>query len=439
MKIAWVTPFSRRSAIGRVSATVTKELSARDHDVVIIRSEHDRQDDTPPHPSSLPVVWWHDVSPHEIALQNDVIVLNFGDNYEYHAGTLAIAETVLCLGIFHDYYLYNFFNRCLAYNGLGEDAHEREVCLTYGDSVARLATMAWQNKAAVDQIANVFPMTEWLGRRCGAALAHSQFYLRRLKNSCAGPIAVAPLCFEGREVKPLAPRSHSQVTIATIGVINPNKCADDVIRAIAASPTLRTNCRFRIIGVITNAERTRLQNLSRELGFDQLDIVGEVDDDALVSELEHADILSCLRKPVLEGASASAIEGMKSGRPIIVSDAGFYADLPDDLVFKIPAAIDVPQLTAVLERLVQDEELRRQTGLQAKDWAMRTFTTEAYVTVLEDLLTRFINAAPMLAVGTRIGQQLAELDIAGNDPAIERLAEKMHRLFGTDDAPIGLT
>jgi glycosyltransferase involved in cell wall biosynthesis len=225
------------------------------------------------------------------------------------------------------------------------------------------------------------------------------------------------------------------VTIATIGVINPNKCADAVIRAIGASPTLRTNCRFRIIGVIANAERIRLQNLSRELGFDQLDIVGEVDDPALVSELEHADILSCLRDPVLEGASASAIEAMKSGRPIIVSDAGFYAELPDNLVFKIPAAIDVPQLTAVLERLVQDEELRRQTGLRAKDWAMRTFTTEAYVNVLEDLLTRFINATPLLAVGTRIGRQLAELDIADNDPTIERLAGKMQRLFGTEDVP----
>jgi glycosyltransferase involved in cell wall biosynthesis len=430
MKIAWVTPFSRRSAIGRVSATVTKELSARNHDIVIIRSEHDRQDDTPPHPSSLPVVWWHDVSPQDLARQNDAIVLNFGDNYEYHAGTLAIAETVLCLGIFHDYYLYNFFNRCLAYNGLGEEAHGREVCLTYGDSVAPLATMAWQNKAAVDQIANVFPMTEWLGRRCGAALVHSQFYLRRLENSCPGPLAVAPLCFEGREVKPLTPRSHSQVTIATIGVINPNKCADAVIRAIGASATLRTNCRYRLVGVISNGERIRLQNLSRELGFDRLDIVGEVDDATLVSELEQADILSCLRNPVLEGASASAIEAMKSGRPIIVSDAGFYADLPDDLVFKIPAAIDVQPLTAVLERLVQDEELRRQTGLRAKDWAMRTFTTEAYVNVLEDLLTRFINATPLLAVGTRVGQQLAELNIAENDPAVERLAEKMRALFG---------
>ena len=150
----------------------------------------------------------------------------------------------------------------------------------------------------------------------------------------------------------------------------------------------------------------------------------------LIAEIERADILSCLRKPILEGASASAIEAMKSGRPIIVSDAGFYTDLPDDLVFKIPAAIDVPPLTAVLERLVQDEEFRRQTGLQAKDWAMRTFTTEAYVNVLEDLLTQFINATPLLAVGTHIGQQLAELNIAENDPAIERLAEKMRGLFG---------
>jgi glycosyltransferase involved in cell wall biosynthesis len=247
------------------------------------------------------------------------------------------------------------------------------------------------------------------------------------------------LCFDARAVAPLTDRDNDEIVITTIGNMNANKCAEAVIKAIAASPVLSKRCRYRIVGAIARTERSRLEALCRDVGYDRADFLGEVNDAILIAEIERADILSCLRKPVLEGASASAIEGMKSGRPIIVADTGFYADLPDDLVFKIPAAVDVPPLTAVLERLVQDKELRRQTGLRAKDWAMRTFTTEAYVDILEDLLAQFIDAKPLLAVGKNIGQQLAELNIAESDPAIERLGERMKGLFGNSRELPGLS
>ena len=164
--------------------------------------------------------------------------------------------------------------------------------------------------------------------------------------------------------------------------------------------------------------------------FDRVDILGEVADTTLVAEIERADILSCLRKPVLEGASASAIEGMKSGRPIIVADAGFYADLPDDLVFKVSAAVEIASLTALLERLAQDEGLCRDAALRAKDWAMRTFTAKAYVDVLEDLIAQLIDANVRLALAKRVGHELASLGISDSDPAVARLAETMTGLFG---------
>ena len=229
MKIAWVTPFAARSAIGRVSATVVEALCDRNHEVTIIRSERAKLSESLSRSTSVPISWWHDVSPQKIYLETDVVVLNFGDNYDLHAGTLAFAGTVPCLGIFHDFYLYNLFNRWLVHNGLGEDVHNREARRVYGEGVVPLAAEAWRNEAAVQQIAISLPMTEWLGRRCGAALAHSQFYVNRLEASCPGPIAIAPLCFESRDVKPLAKRSRQKITISTFGIINPNKCADCII------------------------------------------------------------------------------------------------------------------------------------------------------------------------------------------------------------------
>ena len=133
MKIAWVTPFAARSAIGRVSSTVIGELCDRNHEVTIIRSEHAKLSQSLSRATSVPMSWWQDVSPQNIYLETDVIVLNFGDNYDLHAGTLAFAGTVPCLGVFHDFYLYNLFNRWLVNNGLGEEVHNREARRVYGE------------------------------------------------------------------------------------------------------------------------------------------------------------------------------------------------------------------------------------------------------------------------------------------------------------------
>ena len=181
-------------------------------------------------------IWWQDVSPNEIQLDNDAIVLNLGDNYNFHAGALAFIRNVPCVGIFHDFYCYNLFNGWLAHNGLGEDIHQREVRYTYGASPSGLAKLAWRNAAPIERIAEIMPMTEWLGRRCGAALAHSQFYKWRLDNSCPGPVAVAPLCYDARPVASLPDRRDGLVTITTVGVINPNKCIDALIKSIVSSP-----------------------------------------------------------------------------------------------------------------------------------------------------------------------------------------------------------
>ena len=431
MKIAWVTPLARRSAIGRVSAAIVKALQERDHEITIIRAERDRTDADSTHPISVsvPIVWWHDVSPSDIELQTDAIVLNIGDNYNFHAGILEFIDRAACVGIFHDFYLYNLFNRWLAYQGLGEDIHEREVRCTYGEGPCQLAGMAWLGTAPIEQLAELMPMTEWVASRCGAALAHSRFYSERLENSCPGPVAVAPLCYEARDVSPLSRRHDDPVTIAVLGVINPNKCADALIRSIASSAMLRARCRLRLVGAIDDTERNRLEQLCNETGLAQVNILGEVDDAVLVKELQGADILSCLRKPVLEGASASAIEGMKAGRPIVVADAGFYSELPDDLVFKIPAEVNVSSLTQVLERLVEDENLRRETAAKAQRWAFHTFTTDAYVPILEDLLNDFINAKPLLMAGKHIGQQLAILGVSTGDATVKQLATKLELLF----------
>lgn len=432
MKIAWVTPFSSRSAIGRVSASATAALAQQGHDIIIVRSERERSDHLPTHATALPIHSWHDVDIRDLNMQFDVIVLNIGDNYALHAGIFPFIESPMCFGIFHDFFLYNLFNQWVALNKIGDEAHDQEVLATYGEGALAIAHEARRGEARLEDLAISLPMTEWIASRCGAALAHSQFYVGRIEASCPGPVGVAPLPFEARDVPPLLFRYHEEVVLATIGILNPNKCVAEVINAICGSPLLRQRCRYRLIGAVSDLERARLSRIAASGGFTKLDFLGEIDDAMLTKELVYSDALICLRKPVLEGASASAIEGMKSGRPLIVANAGFYRDLPDDLVFKVSASIDLLELTAMLERLATNESLRVESGARARAWAFENFTNARYVAAVEALAEDFIRAKPLLSLGHRVGRELGALGFKSDDPAIANLSKKMRELFGTE-------
>ena len=96
----------------------------------------------------------------------------------------------------------------------------------------------------------------------------------------------------------------------------------------------------------------------------------------------------------------------------------------------MPKSVDVQALAEVLERLVSSETLRRETGAKAKEWATKTFTAEAYATAVEGLIERFIEVKPLLALGQRVGRDLAAMGVLEEDPAVGRLAETMRDLFG---------
>lgn len=429
MKICWVTPFVLRSSIGRVSAEVARALAARGHQVEILRCEDVDTAGEPLHPTLLPVHHWRSYDLARLRAKFDVVIVNIGDNYPFHAGVFAILDAAPCLGIFHDFYIYNLFSGWLHYNGLDYRRHDAEIVATYGETALPHAVAVRSGQMLdMGEIAKHLPMTEWLAGRCEAALGHARFYAPKLEAVCPGPVAVTPLCCPDRATPPGPARAKDHLVITTVGVMNANKRVADVIRAIGGSKALKA-CAYRLVGPISDEERERLTAIADEVGFENLIIDGAVDDETLDQRLAEADIMCCLRKPVLEGASGSACEAMLSGRPTVVARAGFYGELPDDLVFKVDGEIVVDEIRAVLERLVTDEALRRQTGVAARAWALENLNAERYAEAVDALAQAQVTSRPLLAVGRRLGGELKAMGLADTDPATARIGATLQRLF----------
>ncbi|MDW8100684.1 MAG: glycosyltransferase family 4 protein [Anaerolineae bacterium] len=111
---------------------------------------------------------------------------------------------------------------------------------------------------------------------------------------------------------------------------------------------------------------------------------------AFYSWLAAADVVINLRSPTLGEASAVALRALAAGRPVIVFDHGWYAELPDDACVKVPPE-DGEALLAAMRRLAADPEMRRAVGERARRLALTEHTpvraAERYAAFIQQVLT----------------------------------------------------
>src|SRR6185312_2727190 len=99
----------------------------------------------------------------------------------------------------------------------------------------------------------------------------------------------------------------------------------------------------------------RLQRLG--LAGDGLVREGWVDEARLWALMGGSDALVNLRYPTMGETSGSVIRGLSLGKAMIVSDVGWFAELPDDVALKIPVdEYEVPTLAAALKLVTQRHE-----------------------------------------------------------------------------------
>jgi glycosyltransferase involved in cell wall biosynthesis/SAM-dependent methyltransferase len=431
MKIAWVTPYNSRSGIGGWSRMVAGELSDADHAVTIVRSESkDLLDGSSALPASEVLRWDEVCYVPDFWGRFDAVVYNIGDNYPFHAGAIELVQRFPGLVIFHDYFLLDLFRKwCVASDNLA--LGDRILDDLYGEGTARRLHAIDGGPDFWEYATEHFPMTEWMARFGHGSVAHSSFYADRLKRCCGGPVAVITPAYDPlSEFRSLAEREQrSSVVVLTVGHVNQNKRVESVIRAIGGSDVLRDRCRYQVVGLVTDQERERLRAVAQAVSFHNLEITGEVSNEILRALIEAADIICCLRWPVFEGSSATAGEGMLSGRPIIVTDAGFYHELPDDLVFKVDPTSELSSLTSQLTRLTLDPALRATVGARAAAWAKTEFSVHTYVARLVPFLEEVARLRPTLRVAAHFGQIFSDLGLRPNDPAVERLEATLEGLF----------
>ena len=136
--------------------------------------------------------------------------------------------------------------------------------------------------------------------------------------------------------------------IGCFGFLNMNKRIPQLLEAFASLRRRRPGARLLLVGAA--GERfdvgRRLERLGLTEGVERLDYVPE---ERMWSLMAACDVLVNLRYPTMGETSGSVIRALSLGKPLLVSDVGWFSELPDDAVLKVPVdELEVATLDAAL-------------------------------------------------------------------------------------------
>jgi glycosyltransferase involved in cell wall biosynthesis len=197
------------------------------------------------------------------------------------------------------------------------------------------------------------------------------------------------------------------------GFLNMNKRIPQLLEAFASLRRRLPGARLLLVGAA--GERfdlsRRLERLGLTDGVDRLDYVPE---ERMWSLMAACDVLVNLRYPTMGETSGSVIRGLSLGKALVVSDVGWFSELPDDAVLKVSVdEHEVPMLEAALAFAAEHGEA---LGAAARAYVERDHAlprvADAYVLALEVAAG---GDAVDDAVLWRIAEAAAEVGI--DDPA----------------------
>ncbi len=139
------------------------------------------------------------------------------------------------------------------------------------------------------------------------------------------------------------------------------------------------------------------------------------------------DVCVNLRAPTMGETSGSVIRQLSLGKPVVVSDVGWFAELPDSVALKVPVDADETEtLYAALELLARDERARAAMSAAALELVRREHdlgrAAERYAAALEQAAG---GEAVADAVLGDVAQAAADVGIEPGSPEAAELARRL--------------
>jgi glycosyltransferase involved in cell wall biosynthesis len=283
----------------------------------------------------------------------DVALYHVGNDPDAHGWIVDALERRPGVVVLHEYVLHHLVAGITIGRGHGRgylDAMERELGVAgrlLGLGVLdNLLPLLWETQP------ERFPLAGGILDQARGLIVHSQFVAERARASgYEGRLWRIPHpAWPMHDVMP-AQDVDGAPLYGCFGFLNMNKRIPELLQAFASLRRRRPGARLLLAGA--SSERFDLGRRLERLGLDHEAGVlqlGYVPEDRMWSLMAACDVLINLRYPTMGETSGSAIRALSLGKPLVVSDVGWFAELPDGVALKVPVdELEVPMLDAALD------------------------------------------------------------------------------------------
>ena len=358
----------------------------------------------------------------------DVSLYHVGNNPDAHAWIVDALHREPGVVVLHDFVLHHLVAGMTVgrRNGHGYlDAMEREYgvvgrLLAHGVLDKRIPPL-WESRPAD------FPLGSFVLEHATGVIVHSRTVSDLVRASgFTRPVWVVP--HPAWPVNQIAPvRIATGPVIGCFGVVNASKRIPELLDATAKVREAHPDVTLLLVGPTSpgfDLER-RLQRLG--LAEEGLVHEGWTDEARLWQLMAGADVAVNLRHPTMGETSGSVIRALSLGKPLVVSDVGWFSELPDEVAVKIPTGDDeVPVLTAALELLVTRADVREAMGVAGFELARREHdlgrVAELYAAALEEAAG---GDAVADAVLREVSEAAADVGISGDAAEAREIARRL--------------
>jgi glycosyltransferase involved in cell wall biosynthesis len=362
---------------------------------------------------------------------SDLVVHTLG-NSPRHTQILRLAQRVPGLVVLHDTSLTGLFIHDFISSGRREEL-ESLIERYHGESARALLGRALSSAEGSIELSLRAPLLGQAVARALGVVTHSRSAASAVARWTLGEVSIAPLP---------VPRHHppsrdlpfraraDEVLLVTIGHANPNRGIDRILRAVSLLEVSRP-FRFVVAGPVTPDLKMGYEALARDLEIeDRFVLTGALSEMSMGAVLARGDVFLSLRHPVLEAASASVLEQMSTGRPVVVLDQSHYSDLPEGSVVRLPVDAGTEVLCAALKALIEDPGQAAAIGQEGRTYVDTFHTDAAYADALASAAERALSMEPVLGLADLLRDRLAWSGLGVDEEIRVRVATTLADVFG---------
>jgi glycosyltransferase involved in cell wall biosynthesis len=352
----------------------------------------------------------------------DCVIYHMGNSPAHRNVYRTLLETPGVV-VLHDFVLHHFFASYYLEALRSPGSYIDEMAYNYGSEGEELARTTLRGERPIwEQEPVRYPLNKRVLDHARGVIVHSDFAGRLVHQSHPHlpvmkvnmPVAISQASAQPDDLKKQYGIPAGRIVIASMGFGSPAKRIEMVLRAIGALD--RNDIVYLLVGEVGEALRVEMRR--RGLGG-LVRTTGYVDRQTFNDYCNLIDLGIDLRYPTMGETSASVCRMLGAGKPCVVSNLGWFAELPDDCAVKLDAAADEQVLARTLLALINDPPRRSAIGENARRYIREHHNPECaaaqYVDFLGEVRSVEKRRALERSIIAETGRAMAEIGVGAED------------------------